>query len=195
MPQITFGSPLISAQVCSGPAPELLGWSRQKRVQTAGNSSLSAAGLITPLKPHRVLLANWASKPHRQHQHSPIFNYGCEGVADASKKRREVLRADVQPTQLRWLLSLERCRAYNKSVYGGYAGSTGGKIPLCTSNGFREPRRECVCDGSGPPWHVGQGPGSGLEFCGGTLPGWHLPPPLFCSLPLLQVQAAVHFPR
>lgn len=135
---------MISAQVCSGPAPELMGWSRQKRVQAAGNSSLGAAGLITPLKPRGVLLADWASKPHRQHQHSPIFNYGCEGVADASKKRREVLRADVQPTQLRWLLSLERCRAYNKSVYGGCAGSTGGKIPLCTSNGFREPRRERV---------------------------------------------------
>lgn len=73
------------------------------------------------------------------------------------------------------------CRADNKSVYGGCAGSTGGKISLHTSNGLREPRRERVCDGSGPPWDVGQGPGSGLEFCGGTLPGWHLPPLSFAA--------------
>lgn len=28
-----------------------------------------------------------------------------------------------------------------------------------------------MCDGSGPPWDVGQGPGLGLEFCRGD-PTW-----------------------
>lgn len=38
-----------------------------------------------------------------------------------------------------------------------------------------------MCDGSGPPWDVGQGPGLGLKFHGGTLPGWHLPPLSFAA--------------